>query len=142
MGRYKINKRLNLKTKNDRKHRVFQVEDFVLTVRELIKVAMHQIPQDDIDSLGNRRIRAVGELVQSKFRAGLLRPERLATARMTGIDIETVGPSLILNSSPITTALREFFASALLSPCRTCPLCGVGSTRPGRTATPPVLPIP
>ncbi|MBT4148479.1 DNA-directed RNA polymerase subunit beta, partial [Candidatus Peregrinibacteria bacterium] len=70
---------------------------------------------DDIDHLSNRRIRAVGELVQNKFRVGLLRTDRIAKDRMTVMDLETVTPTQLINSRPITAALREFFASSQLS---------------------------
>jgi DNA-directed RNA polymerase subunit beta len=70
---------------------------------------------DDIDHLSNRRIRHVGELVQNKFRVGLLRTDRIAKDRMTVMDLETVTPTQLINSRPITAALREFFASSQLS---------------------------
>lgn len=116
IARYKINSRLGLKTKDDPKHRVFQVEDFVEIVKELIRLNndKNAIP-DDIDHLANRRIRSVGELVQNKMRVGMLRTERISKDRMTVLDLETVAPTQLVNSRPITASLREFFAGSQLS---------------------------
>jgi DNA-directed RNA polymerase subunit beta len=115
VARYKINRRFDLKTKNEREFHTFQVEDFVLILKHLIKLNNKEVGPDDIDHLSNRRIRPVGELVQNKFRVGLLRTERIAKDRMTVMDLETVTPTQLINSRPITAALREFFASSQLS---------------------------
>lgn len=115
VARYKINRRFDLKTPNERKYHTFQVEDFVLILKHLIRLNNKEELPDDIDHLSNRRIRPVGELVQNKFRVGLLRTERIAKDRMTVMDLETVTPTQLINSRPITASLREFFASSQLS---------------------------
>ncbi len=115
VARYKINRRFDLKTPNERKYHTFQVEDFVLILKHLIRLNNKEVKPDDIDHLSNRRIRPVGELVQNKFRVGLLRTERIAKDRMTVMDLDTVTPTQLINSRPITAALREFFASSQLS---------------------------
>ncbi|MFH1284288.1 MAG: DNA-directed RNA polymerase subunit beta [Candidatus Peregrinibacteria bacterium] len=115
VARYKLNKRFKLKTPNTKKYHTFQVEDFVYILKHLVRLNNGEFNADDIDHLSNRRIRAVGELVQNKFRVGLLRTDRIAKDRMTVMDLETVTPTQLINSRPITAALREFFASSQLS---------------------------
>ncbi len=116
IARYKINKRFNLKVKDDEKGRVFRIEDFVEMIREILLLNEGRGDgADDIDHLANRRIRGVGELVQNKFRVGLLRTERIVRDRMSIVDMEAVTPTQIVNCRPITAAMHEFFASAQLS---------------------------
>jgi DNA-directed RNA polymerase subunit beta len=115
IARYKMNRRFNLSTPNDEKHRVFQVADWVAILRELIRLNNGEGVADDIDHLSNRRVRSVGELVQNKFRVGLVRTERIAKDRMTVMDTETITPTQLVNCRPITAAMREFFASSQLS---------------------------
>jgi DNA-directed RNA polymerase subunit beta len=115
VARYKINRRFKLKTPNEIKNHTFQVEDFVLILKHLIALNNRLAKADDIDHLSNRRIRPVGELVLNKFRVGILRTERIAKDRMTVMDLDTVTPTQLVNSRPITAALREFFASSQLS---------------------------
>lgn len=115
VARYKMNKRFELDIPNTKKNHTFQVSDFVLILKHLIALNNGDGQPDDIDDLSNRRIRAVGELVANKFRVGLLRTERIAKDRMTVMDIETVTPTQLVNSRPITAALREFFANSQLS---------------------------
>lgn len=115
VARYKLNKRFKLDTPNKKKFHTFQIEDLVHILKHLIKLNNGDMQPDDIDHLSNRRIRAVGELVQNKFRVGLLRTDRIAKDRMTVMDLETVTPTQLINSRPITAALREFFASSQLS---------------------------
>ncbi|MFH1533460.1 MAG: DNA-directed RNA polymerase subunit beta [Nitrospirota bacterium] len=115
VARYKLNKRFKLDTPNKKKYHTFQIEDFVYILKHLILLNNGEFGPDDIDHLSNRRIRAVGELVQNKFRVGLLRTDRIAKDRMTVMDLETVTPTQLINSRPITAALREFFASSQLS---------------------------
>ncbi|MFH0776479.1 MAG: DNA-directed RNA polymerase subunit beta, partial [Patescibacteria group bacterium] len=115
VGRYKLNKRFGLKTAADKIHRVFQVDDLILIIKHLIRLNNGIGTSDDIDHLSNRRIRAVGELVQNKFRVGLLRVDRIVRDRMTVMDLETAAPQQLINARPITAALREFFASSQLS---------------------------
>jgi DNA-directed RNA polymerase subunit beta len=90
-------------------------EDMIAVIRRLIKVATKQIHVDDIDHLGNRRIRSVGELLQNQFRVGLLRLERVVRERMTVQDIETVTPQALINIRPVVAAIKEFFGSSQLS---------------------------
>ncbi len=115
VARYKINRRFNLKTPNDRKHHTFQIEDFILILKHLIRLNNKLETPDDIDHLSNRRIRPVGELVLNKFRVGLLRTERIVKDRVSVMDLDTVTPTQLINSRPITAALREFYASSQLS---------------------------
>ncbi len=90
-------------------------EDMIAVIRRLIKVATKQIHIDDIDHLGNRRVRSVGELLQNQFRVGLLRLERVVRERMTVQDIETVTPQALINIRPVVAAIKEFFGSSQLS---------------------------
>jgi|TARA_Y100000031_G_C8249291_1_gene399676 DNA-directed RNA polymerase subunit beta len=115
IARYKMNRRFGFKTSSDEEHRVFQVEDFVEILKELIKLNNGEGVPDDIDHLSNRRVRSVGELVQNKYRVGLIRTERIVKDRMTVMDLETVTPMQLINCRPITAAMREFFASSQLS---------------------------
>ncbi|MCA9324027.1 DNA-directed RNA polymerase subunit beta [Candidatus Saccharibacteria bacterium] len=115
VGRYKINKRLGLDVANTAENRVMRLEDLIAIIAELIRLNNTQDAPDDIDSLANRRIKLVGELVQRQFRIGLLRMERNAKDRMSMSDIETVTPSQLINARPIVAAVREFFASSQLS---------------------------
>ncbi len=115
VGRYKINKRLNLNTPNTTKGRVMQLSDLSAIVAEIIRLNNTQEPPDDIDSLANRRVKLVGELVQRQFRIGMLRMERNAKDRMSMSEIETVTPGQLINARPIVAAVREFFASSQLS---------------------------
>lgn len=115
VGRYKINKRLNLDIPNTIENRVLRLEDIQAIVAEIIRLNNTQEPADDIDSLANRRIKLVGELVQRQFRIGLLRMERNTKDRMSMSEIETVQPSQLINARPVVAAVREFFASSQLS---------------------------
>jgi len=115
IARYKLNRRFDNKHPDTEEYRVFQINDFVSIVKEILRLNNGDGVPDDIDHLSNRRIRSVGELVQNKFRVGLVRTERIIKDRMTVMDIETVTPTQLINSRPITAALREFFASSQLS---------------------------
>ena len=115
VGRYKINKRLNLDVPNTTENRVMRREDLVAIVAELIRLNNTQEPADDIDSLANRRVKLVGELVQRQFRIGLLRMERNTKDRMSMSEIENVTPGQLINARPVVAAVREFFASSQLS---------------------------
>ena len=115
VGRYKINKRLDLDTPNTAENRVMHLEDLTAIIAELIRMSNTQEPADDIDSLANRRIKQVGELVQRQFRIGLLRMDRNAKDRMSMCEIETVSPAQLINARPVVAAVREFFASSQLS---------------------------
>ena len=115
VARYKLNKKFGIDTPNKKKNHTFQVKDFVCILKELVLLNNGESKPDDIDHLSNRRVRPVGELVQNKFRVGLLRTDRIAKDRMTVMDLETVTPTQLINSRPITASLREFFASSQLS---------------------------
>ena len=115
VGRYKINKRLDLDVPNTAENRVMRLEDLTAIVAELIRLNNTQEPADDIDSLEHRRVKLVGELIQRQFRIGLLRMERNAKDRMSMCDIETVTPGQLINARPVVAAVREFFASSQLS---------------------------
>lgn len=115
VGRYKINKRLDLQVPNTVENRVMRIEDLTAIIAEVIRLNNTQEAPDDIDSLANRRVKLVGELVQRQFRIGLLRMERNAKDRMSMSDIETVTPGQLINARPVVAAVREFFASSQLS---------------------------
>ncbi len=116
VGRYRVNQRLGLKIPlDDPAHRVLKVDDIVAVIREIIRLNITQDLADDIDHLGNRRVRAVGELIQNKFRVGLMRMERIAKDRMSTLDLEAVTPSQLVNARPIIAAIKEFFTSSQLS---------------------------
>ncbi len=115
VGRYKINKRLNLDIPNTLENRIMRLEDIEAIIAEIIRLNNTQEPADDIDSLANRRVKLVGELVQRQFRIGLLRMERNTKDRMSMSEIETVTPGQLINARPIVAAVREFFASSQLS---------------------------
>ncbi|MEI7683045.1 MAG: DNA-directed RNA polymerase subunit beta [Candidatus Saccharibacteria bacterium] len=115
VGRYKINKRLNIDIANTAENRVMRLEDLVAIIAEIIRMNNTQEPADDIDSLANRRVKLVGELVQRQFRIGLLRMERNTKDRMSMSEIETVTPAQLINARPVVAAVREFFASSQLS---------------------------
>ncbi|HEX9679722.1 MAG TPA: DNA-directed RNA polymerase subunit beta [Candidatus Saccharimonadales bacterium] len=115
VGRYKINNRLDLNVPNTIKNRTMRLEDLTAIIAEIIRLNNTQDLPDDIDSLANRRVKLVGELVQRQFRIGLLRMERNAKDRMSMSEIETVTPSQLINARPVVAAVREFFASSQLS---------------------------
>ena len=113
VGRYKINKKLNLNIAATQ--RTLTIQDFVAAIEYLINLTYDEGTLDDIDHLGNRRIRSVGELLQNQFRVGLARIERIVKERMTLQDSETLTPLNLLNTKPLVAALKEFFGSSQLS---------------------------
>jgi len=113
VGRHKLNERLGIDVPLTR--RVLTPEDFVQIVRHIILVNNGKEPPDDIDHLGNRRVRAVGHLVQNQFRIGLLRLERAIKERMSIIGTEAATPSALVNVRPVIAAMREFFGGSQLS---------------------------
>ena len=129
VGRYKLNKRLAMPTPPE--VRTLTPEDLVYIVRRLIELNNSQDPPDDIDHLGNRRVRAVGELLQNQFRIGLLRMERVIKERMTLQDPATVTPAALINTRPVVAAVREFFGGSQLSQFmdQTNPLSELGHKR-------------
>src|SRR3989344_3723923 len=112
VGRYKFNQRLKVEKREDR---ILTKEDLVAVVREIIRLNNSQEPADDIDHLANRRVRAVGELIQSKFRVGLQRMSRIAKDRMSLADLDTVTPAQLIHVRPIVAVMQEFFSSSQLS---------------------------
>lgn len=115
VGRYKLNQRLKLDTPNDPMHRTLQMEDLICIIREIIRLNNTQEAPDDIDSLSNRRVKLVGELVQRQFRLGMLRLQRNILDRMSMSDPQTVTPAQLVNSRPVVSAVKEFFSSSQLS---------------------------
>lgn len=113
VGRYKLNRSLGLDTPQD--VRILLPEDIVALIRQMINVQRRVKPPNDIDHLGNRRVRAVGELIQNQFRVGLLRMERVARERMTLVQPEGATPGHLVNVRPVVAALREFFGGSQLS---------------------------
>jgi DNA-directed RNA polymerase subunit beta len=115
VGRYKLNKRLGLSIPNITENRTLRREDLVAIVAEIINLQNGKGQADDIDNLANRRLKMVGELMQSKFRIGLARMERIVKDRMSVYDTTTVTPGQLVNVRPIVASVREFFASSQLS---------------------------
>ncbi|MBU0531549.1 MAG: DNA-directed RNA polymerase subunit beta [Candidatus Uhrbacteria bacterium] len=119
VGRYKFNLRFGLDTSEEavspEDKRILSKEDLVMIVREIINLNITQGDPDDVDHLGNRRVRAVGELIQGRFRVGLARMERIIKDRMSTQDVETLSPGRLINARPVIGAVREFFMSSQLS---------------------------
>ena len=113
VGRYKLNRRLELDIPMDK--RTLTREDIVSVVRTIVQINNGRQHVDDIDHLGNRRVRAVGELIQNQLRVGLVRMERVVKERMTINDPEQATPSALVNVRPIVAAIREFFGGSQLS---------------------------
>jgi len=113
VGRYKLNKRLRLNV--SLKERALTKDDLVELVRHIIMINNGADVPDDIDHLGNRRVRTVGELVQTQFHVGLLRLAQAVRERMSIIDTEAITPSALVNIRPVVAAVREFFSSSQLS---------------------------
>jgi len=116
VGRYRLNQRLELNRKDIIENRVLLVEDLVLIIKEIMRLNNDPMAQaDDIDHLGNRRVRGVGELVQNKLRIGMTRMARNTKDRMSTCEIETVVPGQLVNSRPVAASIKEFFSSSQLS---------------------------
>ena len=113
VGRYKLDKRLELDIPID--HRTLTNEDIVQVVRRIIRINNGVEDDDDIDHLGNRRVKTVGELIQNQLRVGLLRMERVVRERMSIRDPESVSPLSLVNIRPVVAAVREFFGGSQLS---------------------------
>src|SRR5579884_3173957 len=113
VGRYKLDKRLRLEVPIS--ERILTAEDLIEIVREMIRLNNGHGRADDIDHLGNRRVRAVGELIQNQFRVGLLRMERVVKERMSITDPAMATPSSLVNIRPVVAAMREFFGGSQLS---------------------------
>jgi len=119
VGRYKFNQRFGLQAEREyvakEENRILTKEDLIAILREIIRLNISQEEADDVDHLGNRRVRAVGELVQNRFRIGLARMERIVKDRMSTLDITTITPAKLINARPVIGAVREFFMSSQLS---------------------------
>ena len=113
VGRYKVNKRLALADQPEQ--RTLRGADIVELVRKMVEINNGVGRPDDIDHLGNRRVRSVGELIQNQFRIGLLRMERVVRERMTITDPEEATPSALVNVRPVVAAMKEFFGGSQLS---------------------------
>jgi len=113
VGRVKMNMRLGLEA--DDTVRILRKEDILAVVKYLVELKDGRGEIDDIDHLGNRRVRSVGELLENQYRVGLLRMERAIRERMSSVDIDTVMPHDLINAKPVVAAVREFFGSSQLS---------------------------
>jgi DNA-directed RNA polymerase subunit beta len=113
VGRVKLNMRLGLYA--DDSITTLRTEDIVAVVKELVNLKDGKGEIDDIDNLGNRRVRSVGELLENQYRVGLLRMERAVKERMSSVDVSTVMPNDLINAKPAVAAVREFFGSSQLS---------------------------
>ncbi|MFN3210805.1 MAG: DNA-directed RNA polymerase subunit beta, partial [Roseovarius sp.] len=113
VGRVKMNMRLNLDKPDTQ--RTLDREDIVACVKALVELRDGKGDIDDIDHLGNRRVRSVGELMENQYRVGLLRMERAIKERMSSVEIDTVMPQDLINAKPAAAAVREFFGSSQLS---------------------------
>ncbi len=115
VGRYKLNQRLRLDDKIERTTRTITAHDLVELVRHMIQINNGAASPDDIDHLGNRRVKTVGELIQNKLRVGMRRTERVVRERMSIRESEGITPVTLVNIRPIVAAVREFFGSSQLS---------------------------
>jgi DNA-directed RNA polymerase subunit beta len=113
VGRVKMNMRLDLKAEDT--VRTLRKEDIISVISTLVDLRDGKGEIDDIDHLGNRRVRSVGELMENQYRLGLLRMERAIKERMSSVDIDTVMPQDLINAKPAAAAVREFFGSSQLS---------------------------
>ncbi|WP_298394207.1 DNA-directed RNA polymerase subunit beta, partial [Sphingobium sp.] len=113
VGRVKMNMRLELDAEDT--VTTLRVEDILAVVKELVNLKDGKGEIDDIDNLGNRRVRSVGELLENQYRVGLLRMERAVKERMSSVDVSTVMPNDLINAKPAVAAVREFFGSSQLS---------------------------
>ena len=129
VGRYKLNKKLGLDVSE--KATALTKEDLLEIVQYLVRLHRGIGEVDDIDHLGNRRVRSVGELIQNQFKIGLSRMERVVRERMTTLDLETITPQSLINIRPIVASLKEFFGSSQLSQFmdQTNPLSGLTHKR-------------
>ena len=115
VGRYKLNKRMEALLPDQTDERTLRLTDMVAIIQEQIRINNGEATPDDIDHLGNRRIRAVGELILNQFRVGLLRMERVIRERMTITDPDQATPSALINIRPVVASMKEFFGGSQLS---------------------------
>ena len=129
VGRYKLNKKLELKT--DKKITTLTKEDILSVIQYLVGLQNNRGDLDDIDHFGNRRLRSIGELIQNQFRIGLARMERVVRERMTTQDLESITPQSLINIRPVVASIKEFFGSSQLSQFmdQTNPLSGLTHKR-------------
>src|SRR5258708_6827308 len=113
VGRYKLNRKLDLSIPQS--HRTLTLDDLVCIIRRLIQLNNGHGHEDDIDHLGNRRVRCVGELIQTQLRVGLLRMERVVKERMSIQEPGQASPSALINIRPVVAAMKEFFGGSQLS---------------------------
>ncbi|MGE4274027.1 MAG: DNA-directed RNA polymerase subunit beta [Desulfitobacterium sp.] len=113
VGRYKLNKKLDLDIPKEVHH--LTKEDIIASLRRMLNLMAGEGHKDDIDHLGNRRLRSVGELLQNQFRIGLSRMERVVRERMTIQDVDVITPQVLINIRPVVAAIKEFFGSSQLS---------------------------
>lgn len=113
VGRYKLNQRLNIKGETSK---LLRLEDIVMVIKEIIKLNIAQYKEaDDIDHLGNRRIRPVGEQLQNRLRVGFTRMIRIVKDRMSTLDMKNITAAQLINARPVTSVIKEFFSSSQLS---------------------------
>src|SRR3989339_510715 len=115
VGRYKLNRKFGFDTPNNKETRILRIDDLIAIIKEVIRLNITQDKEDDIDHLGNRRVRAIGELVQNKFRVGLARMERIIKDRMSTAEIGSLTPNKLINARPVISVVKEFFMSSQLS---------------------------
>ena len=115
VGRYKLNKRFGFDIPNNKSTRILRREDLVAIIGEIIRLNITQEKEDDIDHLGNRRVRAIGELIQNKTRIGLARMERIIKDKMSILEIDSLTPNKLINARPVMSVVKEFFMSSQLS---------------------------
>jgi len=115
VGRYKLNRKFNFDAPNNKETRILRIDDLIAIIKEVIRLNITQDKEDDIDHLGNRRVRAIGELIQNKFRVGLARMERIIKDRMSTADIGVITPNKLINARPVISVVKEFFMSSQLS---------------------------
>jgi hypothetical protein len=113
VGRYKLNKKLNLNVHES--VRTLTVQDIVASIEYLINLTYDEGAIDDIDHLGNRRVRSVGEMTENQFRVGLVRVERAVKERLSQAETDNLSPQDLINAKPVAAAIKEFFGSSQLS---------------------------
>ncbi|OGH69706.1 MAG: DNA-directed RNA polymerase subunit beta, partial [Candidatus Magasanikbacteria bacterium RIFCSPHIGHO2_01_FULL_47_8] len=119
VGVYKFNTKFDLgytaEDYDKKDNRILSPEKLLLVLKEVVRLNISQEEPDDVDHLGNRRVRAVGELTQNRFRVGLARMERIIKDRMSTYELDQLTPNKLINARPVTSAIREFFMSSQLS---------------------------
>ncbi len=119
VGVYKFNTKFDLgytaEDYDKKENRILSAEKLLLVLKEVVRLNITQEEADDVDHLGNRRVRAVGELTQNRFRVGLARMERIIKDRMSTYELDQLTPNKLINARPVTSAIREFFMSSQLS---------------------------